>query len=102
MRPATPSRRLKSLTVVRDRDGMASFFAPSRDQTPNGIVEEILIAYAGCAVADELYGLPTPGNHDQDKINELNDKLPRLLTRVTPEDAEKRSDRGPEDLPSRS
>lgn len=82
-------RKLKSVTVVRDMDGDGLLLRTKSDQTPTGIVEEILIAHAGCTVADELYGLPTPGNHDQDKINDLNDKLPPLLTRVTLEDAGK-------------
>jgi hypothetical protein len=82
-------RKLKSVTVVRDMDGDGLLLRTKSDQTPTGIVEEILIAYAGRAAADELYGLPTPGNHDQDKINDLNDKLPPQLTRVTPEDAGK-------------
>jgi hypothetical protein len=82
-------RKLKSVTVVRDTDGDGMLLRTKSDRTPTGIVEEILIAYAGCAAADKLYGLPTPGNHDQDKINDLNDKLPPVLTRVIPEDAEK-------------
>ncbi len=83
-------RTLKRVTVVRDSDGDGLLLRTKSDQTPLGIVEEILIAYAGCAAADGLYGLPTPGNHDQDKINDLNGKLPPVLNRVTPEDAEKK------------
>lgn len=83
-------RTLKSVTVVRDSDGDGLLLRTKSDQIPLGIVEEILIAYAGCAATDGLYGLPTPGNHDQDKINDLNGKLPPVLNRVTSEDAEKK------------
>jgi hypothetical protein len=54
------------------------------------IVEEIMIAYVGCAATDELYCLPTAGNHDLNKINDLSGKLPRVLTRVTQDDAKKK------------
>jgi hypothetical protein len=83
-------RKLKSVTVMRDADGDGLLLRTKSEHTPTAIIEEILIAYAGCAAADELYGLPTPGNHDQDKINDLNGKLPAILTRVTPEDAEEK------------
>lgn len=83
-------RKLKSVTVIRDADGDGLLVRTKLDQTPTGIVEEILISYAGCAAAEGLYSFPTPGNRDEEKIRELNGKLPPVLTRVTVSDAEKK------------
>jgi len=83
---AALGRTLKRITVVRDEGGDGSVVRTKRDDTPHGIIEEILIASAGCLGADALYGFSTPGNYDDQKILELNQKLPTVLLRIAPED----------------
>jgi predicted CopG family antitoxin len=82
-------RTLKHLTILRDELGDGSVLRSKSDQTPSDIVEEVFIAFAGCAAADEIYGFTTPGNHDDDAVKQLNEKLPLLLSRITPSDAQK-------------